>query len=43
MKTQIQISTDLRDYLSEQGNKGESYDEVIKRLIKFKNENKKNN
>jgi hypothetical protein len=33
--TTIQISKETRDILSEMGKKGETYDEIINRLIKI--------
>lgn len=33
--TTIQISTSLRDWLKELGKKGETYEDIIKRLIEL--------
>lgn len=33
-KTTIMISVELRDILKEQGKKGETYEDVIRRLLK---------
>ena len=41
MKTKpIRISEELHKYLTEQGNKNESYDQVIKRLVGYKGKEK---
>ena len=37
--TTIRISTDLRDRLKKLGTKGETYDEIIERLLKIAVEN----
>jgi predicted transcriptional regulator len=37
--TTIRVSTDLRDKLKELGKKGETYDEIIERLLKIAIEN----
>jgi len=37
--TTIRVSTDLRDKLKELGKKGETYDEIIERLLKIAVEN----
>lgn len=37
--TTIRVSTDLRDRLRELGKKGETYDEIIERLLKIAVEN----
>jgi len=37
--TTIRVSTDLRDKLKELGKKGETYDEIIERLLKIAGEN----
>jgi uncharacterized protein (DUF4415 family) len=37
--TTIRISTDLRDKLKELGKKGETYDEIIERLLRVAVEN----
>lgn len=34
MNTTIAISTDIRDQIKEFGNKGETYDQILARLIK---------
>jgi len=33
--TTIRVSTDLRDELKKLGTKGETYDEIIKRILKI--------
>jgi len=38
--TTIKISTELRDKLKELGKKGETYEEVIERVLKMANMNK---
>jgi len=37
--TTIRVSTDLRDRLKELGKKGETYDEIIERLLRMAVEN----
>jgi len=37
--TTIRVSTDLRNRLKELGKKGETYDEIIERLLKIAVEN----
>jgi len=37
--TTIRVSTDLRNRLKELGKKGETYDEIIERLLKIAIEN----
>ena len=37
--TTIRVSTDLRDRLKELGKKGETYDEIIERLLRIAVEN----
>ena len=39
--TTIQISKETRDKLKELGKKGETYDEIIKRLLKLAGSNKR--
>lgn len=34
-KTNIQISREMRDFLSSRGKKGESYDDILKKLLKI--------
>lgn len=38
MNTTIAISTNIRDQIREFGNKGETYDEILARLLKSANE-----
>ena len=33
-KTNIQVSREMRDFLSSKGKKGESYDDILKKLLK---------
>ena len=35
-RTSIQISKEFRDWLESRGKKGESYEDIIKRLLKSK-------
>ena len=35
MATTIAVSEDIRDRLKEMGNKGETYDEIIERILKM--------
>jgi len=37
--TTIRVSTELRDRLKEMGKKGETYDEIIERLLRIAVEN----
>jgi hypothetical protein len=35
-RTSIQVSKEFRDWLESRGKKGESYEDIIKRLLKSK-------
>jgi len=35
-RTSIQVSREFRDWLESKGKKGESYEDIIKRLLKSK-------
>ena len=35
MTTTIQVTNEFKDWLEQQGKKGETYEDILKRLIKY--------